>query len=162
MTRGWKEGKPVVVTLKDANATCSNMDFMKPAELQITTSGSIATLGINFSIINDIPENAICATEFYKKEEDMCKELVFELAAENCCKFLFDNSMYKKIMESNNTPKQCPITKGEYSISNYSIDTSDLSDKIDRGDFCVKFSMRLPSGKCLYGMTTEYEVRDKD
>jgi hypothetical protein len=44
-----------------------------------------------------------------KKEGDEYRKLPFSIMPENCCKILFENDIFKKAMENQNVPKECPL-----------------------------------------------------
>jgi hypothetical protein len=50
-----------------------------------------------------------CQTTFYKKEDGEFKKSPFGIVPTPCCELLFQNEIFKPIMESQNVPKACPF-----------------------------------------------------
>ncbi|KDR14444.1 hypothetical protein L798_11613 [Zootermopsis nevadensis] len=151
---------PFVLTLQSAKATCSNIDFINKLDVKIGTDGPLTTLNVKYDIVKEIPQDAMCKTDFFKKEGDEYKKLPLSLIPENCCK-VFENDIYKKSMEKQNVPKQCPLKEGSYSLENYTLNTDKWSEDVERGEYKAQFTMAQPSGECLYGQETEWKIADK-
>jgi hypothetical protein len=49
-----------------------------------------------------------CGADFFKKEGDVYNKLSFAIAPDSCCNIL-SNEKYKKAMENQSVPKECPI-----------------------------------------------------
>jgi hypothetical protein len=49
-----------------------------------------------------------CGIDFFKKEGDVYKKMEFAMAPDSCCNII-NNDKFKKVMEKQNVPKECPF-----------------------------------------------------
>ncbi|PSN57293.1 hypothetical protein C0J52_02533 [Blattella germanica] len=143
------------VKLSEAKPTCENEDFI--ADFESSIDEPTRNLNMKYRLIKDIPPDADCETMFFKQSADGkdYEQLPIALEKENCCEAIFEEPMYKKAMENQNLPKECPIKAGTYSISNMKMD--DPPDDVEAGMYMADFKM-TQKDKCLYGMQTYWNV----
>ncbi|PNF27838.1 hypothetical protein B7P43_G09175 [Cryptotermes secundus] len=124
--------------------------------------GSKTTFSLKATVIKDVPEDAICQTTFYKKQDGEFKKNPFGIVPTPCCDLLFQNEIFKHIMETQNVPKACPFKKGTYSVDNYAFDTNRYKNA-PRGEYRANFTAYLPSESkpIIYGVDLTFKIVDK-
>ncbi|KDR14445.1 uncharacterized protein LOC110834486 [Zootermopsis nevadensis] len=144
------------IQITEIKSISDNKEYVDPVELSAGTS----TISIKSTVKKEVPQDAICETLFYKNVDGNFKKSPIGIAAAPCCEVMFENELFKRIMENQNVPKACPFTPGTYSVENYALDTSKHKNP-PRGEYRANFTASLPSEGIIYGVLLTFSIVDK-
>lgn len=149
------------VEFTDIKSTSSNKDYIDPVDVAIEKDGSKSTITIKATVKKEIPQDTICQTKFYRKEDGEFKTAMFTMGPVPCCE-ISKFGVFNRIIQTHNVPKACPFVPGSYSVDKYSFDTSRYKD-IPRGEYLANFTAFLPNEDktIIYGIDLTYKVADK-
>ncbi|GFG35430.1 hypothetical protein Cfor_05636 [Coptotermes formosanus] len=149
------------VEFTDIKSTSNNKDYVDPVETSIGKDGSQSTLTIKATVKKEIPQDMMCQTKFYRKDDGEFKTAIFTMGPVPCCE-ISKYDVFKRIIDTQNVPKSCPFVPGTYSVDKYSFDRNRYKD-VPRGEYLASFTAYLPTGDntVIYGIDLNYKIVDK-
>ncbi|XP_069700782.1 uncharacterized protein [Periplaneta americana] len=154
--------RAVNIEITETKITCQNNEYITNVELSSGSEDGKTTFTSKCTVVKEIPQDATCATDFYKKGDDgEFKKSAFAVSPSPCCEVMYDNEMYKKLLKGQKFPEKCPFGPGDYAVENYVIDHKNYA-KAPLGEFRANFSSyEKDSKKCIYGAVVTVKITEK-